>query len=127
MIKVVAALIKKNGLILLGKRAKGRLKGLWEFPGGKIEQDEDIFDVIKREILEELQASIIPEKVIGTFSHKYSFDTIHLTLISCKFLNLKQEIVSDGSHADFAWIDPNDNKRKLAPLDQKILTNLYIE
>jgi len=42
MITVVAALIKKNGKVLIAKRATGdeNTLGKWEFPGGKVELNE---------------------------------------------------------------------------------------
>ena len=43
MITVVAALIKKDNKFLIAKRATGdkNVLGKWEFPGGKVEADED--------------------------------------------------------------------------------------
>ena len=53
MIKVVAAIIEKDGKILFCKRgAGGNCAGLWEFPGGKIEEGETPFEAIIREIKE---------------------------------------------------------------------------
>ena len=39
-IKVAAAVIEKDGKILIAKRAYGTQKGRWEFPGGKLEEGE---------------------------------------------------------------------------------------
>ena len=40
-IDVTAAIIRKNGKILIARRATGQhLAGLWEFPGGRIENRE---------------------------------------------------------------------------------------
>lgn len=39
-IEVVAAIIIKDGLIFATQRGYGEHKGLWEFPGGKIEAGE---------------------------------------------------------------------------------------
>ena len=43
MIKVVAALIEKDNKVLIAKRSTGdpNVLGKWEFPGGKVEQNED--------------------------------------------------------------------------------------
>ena len=51
MIKVVAALIENDNKVLLARRSTGDINvlGKWEFPGGKVEQDEDEFKAIERE------------------------------------------------------------------------------
>ena len=41
-IKVVAAIIEKDGKILATQRGYGDMKGGWEFPGGKVEPGEAI-------------------------------------------------------------------------------------
>ena len=54
-IHVVAALIERDGLILVGQRPEGtHLAGLWEFPGGKPELGETSEQALARELHEEL-------------------------------------------------------------------------
>ena len=55
LINVVAAVIvNSGGKILIAKRKEGKsLENLWEFPGGKVEKDEDEESCLKREMLEE--------------------------------------------------------------------------
>jgi 8-oxo-dGTP diphosphatase len=56
----VGILMKPNGDVLLGQRPQGKpYAGYWEFPGGKVEQDESILDALKREFMEELGVQII--------------------------------------------------------------------
>ena len=53
-IDVVAAVIKKNNLILIANRSfKPSSNGIWEFPGGKVEENETFTSALKREIKEE--------------------------------------------------------------------------
>ncbi len=55
---VTAAVIRRDGKVLLAKRpSKGLLGGMWEFPGGKIEKDETLEECLAREIREELDAN----------------------------------------------------------------------
>ena len=49
----VAAIIRKNGRVLLGKRKGAHATGLWGFPGGHLEWNEGVEDGARREILEE--------------------------------------------------------------------------
>ncbi len=47
-IKVVAAIIERDGRILATQRGYGDMKGGWEFPGGKVEQGETSEQAVKR-------------------------------------------------------------------------------
>ena len=51
-IEVVAAVIVKDGTILATQRGYGEFKGKWEFPGGKVEKEENLEQAIIREIKE---------------------------------------------------------------------------
>ena len=54
-IDVVAAVVKQDGRYLLGRRpADKRHGGLWEFPGGKIQEGETLLQAADRELQEEL-------------------------------------------------------------------------
>ncbi len=59
-IKVVAAVIEnEHEEILCALRSPTMtMPNLWEFPGGKVEEDEDLYTAIQREILEELGCHI---------------------------------------------------------------------
>ena len=49
--KVTAAVIEKDGKVLIAKRHKGdRHGGRWEFPGGKIDPGETPEECLKREL-----------------------------------------------------------------------------
>ena len=53
-ILVVAAIIRRERTVLLGRRPDHkRHGGLWEFPGGKMEEGETEVDAVTRELLEE--------------------------------------------------------------------------
>src|SRR5687768_4636839 len=72
LIKVVAAVIERDGRILVGQRRKSDSRGVkWEFPGGKVERGEAPTAALARELEEELgiQARIGPE--IVRYSHEY--------------------------------------------------------
>ena len=53
-VHVAAAIIEKDHQILIAKRLKGTHKDLWEFPGGKIEENESSKQALIREIKEEM-------------------------------------------------------------------------
>lgn len=54
IIKVAAAIIKRNNKIFATQRGYGEFKDGWEFPGGKVEKAETAEAALIREIKEEL-------------------------------------------------------------------------
>lgn len=52
--EVVAAVIERGGTVLICQRKTGRHALKWEFPGGKVEPEEDYRDALARELREEL-------------------------------------------------------------------------
>ena len=57
-VEVVAAIIQNGDKFLATKRGYGEFKGLWEFPGGKIDAGETNEEALIREIKEELNCDI---------------------------------------------------------------------
>jgi 8-oxo-dGTP diphosphatase len=70
VINVAAAVIEREGRILICQRRGGRHALKWEFPGGKIEPGEDARSALARELREELQI----EAAIGALLHS---ETVH--------------------------------------------------
>lgn len=67
MIDVVAALIEREGKLLLARRdASSDQAGLWEFPGGKVETGESQPAALERELQEELGIKATVEEFIAT-------------------------------------------------------------
>lgn len=64
MIVVAAALADERGRFLLQQRAPGRaMAGLWEFPGGKVEEGELPETALVRELREELGIEVAADKL----------------------------------------------------------------
>ena len=73
MTRVVMGLLFSDSCrILIAKRNQSkRYGGLWEFPGGKIEQGESIEEALAREIMEELDAPIMVGRVYPGYLFEY--------------------------------------------------------
>lgn len=77
-IRVVAAVIVKNGKVFSTQRGYGEFKDGWEFPGGKIEAGESPQEALHREILEELVTEVKVEELLGTI--EWDYPTFHLSM-----------------------------------------------
>ena len=89
MITVVAALIEKNGKYLIAKRSTGdsNVLGKWEFPGGKVEPNEDELDAIEREIKEEFEINIKAIEYLVNNVCMYPNKTVDLRLYECMYIS----------------------------------------
>ena len=107
MIKVVAAIIEKDGKILFCKRgAGGNCAGLWEFPGGKIEKGETPFEAIIREIKEELSADIEPTEIFCEYPFSYPEKEIYFYFIKAKLVS---EEIDPTFHSEIKWLSPSES------------------
>ena len=81
LIRVVVAIIKKNGKLLVAERPPGKpYSGYWEFPGGKIEANEESAAALKRELQEELGIQVLLAKPWFTHTHTYPDKTVLLEM-----------------------------------------------
>lgn len=71
IVNVVAAIIKKDDKIFATQRGYGEFKDGWEFPGGKVEENETPEEAIVREIKEELNTTIKVDKYLDTIEYDY--------------------------------------------------------
>jgi len=84
MIHVVAAVIEDDDRFLLTRRQKGvHLEGMWEFPGGKIDEGESREAALRRELREELDVDIEVQELIFDISHDYPERTVVLYFYRC--------------------------------------------
>ena len=105
-ITVVAAIIRRNGRILITRRLDDvHLPGLWEFPGGKVEANETLHAALEREIFEELGVQIrVLEKVL-TVEHEYPSKSVLLHFFNCAIVSGEPQPMEV---ADMLWVEPAD-------------------
>ena len=69
----VAAIVNNDREVLIALRqAHQHQGGFWEFPGGKVEQSETVYDALKRETEEELDLKITQASSLLQVSHQYA-------------------------------------------------------
>lgn len=120
---VTAAVIERNGLILLAQRKPGTHMGLkWEFPGGKLEWGEDPRAGLVREIREELGIVIEVGDVVEVVSHTYEDRHIVLMGYRCRYVSGEIQLLEVQ---DVHWVYPEVLLTyDLAPADVPIVEKL---
>lgn len=109
-IEVVAAVIRKDNMILATQRGYGEFKGGWEFPGGKIEAKETNEEALIREIKEELDMKIKVHDLLQTVYYEYP--TFYLTM-HCYWCTMEEETFILKEHEDYKWL----NKKTLRTIE----------
>jgi 8-oxo-dGTP diphosphatase len=104
MKQVVAALIVRENKILICQRAEDQAMPLkWEFPGGKVEHDEDLKDALHRELEEELGIDAVIGRKIAAIQHNYA-NGASLQLYFYRVDQFKKEI-DNRIFRDVRWVD----------------------
>ncbi|MDD4212030.1 MAG: (deoxy)nucleoside triphosphate pyrophosphohydrolase [Bacilli bacterium] len=119
--EVVAALIVRGEEIFCCQRGnKGECALKWEFPGGKIEQDESHEEALIREIKEELNSTIKVIKYITTIQHQYNSFSLTMHVYECELVEGKLEL---SEHLNFMWLRKERlNQVDFADADKKIVS-----
>ncbi len=100
---VTAAILQRNGKILIARRKQGRHAGKWEFPGGKVDAGETPEACLARELHEEFGIDVEVGAAFAESVYDYRHGTIRL---------LAYHVYWDGDelqprdHDKFVWLPP---------------------
>lgn len=117
LIKVVGAIIENdNNEILCALRSpKMDISNYWEFPGGKVEENESLSEAIVREIQEELKCTIQVVALFNDNTHEYENFIVNLITLKCRLIS-GTPIATE--HSKLIWLKrENLPSLKWAPAD----------
>jgi A/G-specific adenine glycosylase len=125
---VTAAVIRHDGRVLLAQRPEdGLLGGLWEFPGGTLEEDDpDLQACLQREIREELDVEIIVDEAFGQYDHAYTHFKITLHAFFCRLAEGALPKALDGQALVWAAL-PELPDYPMGKVDRQIARRLIKE
>ncbi len=125
-VKVVCCLIEYDNKILICQRNDNKFKDMWEFPGGKIEENETSFEAIIREIYEEL--NLIINNPIFIFNVTYDYEDFKLKMDVYKIKVDNIDNINNNVHKNYIFIDlKNIGQYTMLPADYLILDKLGIK
>jgi A/G-specific adenine glycosylase len=125
---VTAAVIRRDGRVLLAQRPKsGLLGGLWEFPGGTQEEsDQNLQACLMREIREELGVAVHVGEPFGRYQHAYTHFKITLHAFLCELAGAEEpkNLASDA----LAWVRVSElGEYPMGKVDRQIARKLVKE
>jgi 8-oxo-dGTP diphosphatase len=105
-VRVVAAVIRRGGRILITRRhGHAERGGQWEFPGGKVEPGELEPAALRREILEELGCEVTVGALLARTVHRYPDLEVELAFFSCELANGSEPRLLGAAGMDWAQPD----------------------
>ena len=120
---VTAAIIRRGEMVLIACRpGQGLLGGLWEFPGGKQQDGEDLPDCLRREICEELGVEVKVGDQVGIYKHAYTHFRVTLYAYHCALLAGEPRPLQV---ADLRWVSPAElSLYPMGKIDRQISNTL---
>ncbi len=125
LLVVAVALIDADGRILLSKRPEGKsLAGLWEFPGGKLEQGERPEAALIRELDEELGIKVEEPCLAPLTFASYAYPDFHL-LMPLYVCRRWSGIATGQEGQTLKWVKPKDLRSyAMPPADEPLIPAL---
>jgi len=106
LLVAAAALIDVDGRVLICQRPPGKqLAGLWEFPGGKVEEGETPEACLIRELEEELGIEVAEACLAPFVFASHNYENFHL-LMPLYLLRRWKGVVTAKEHSALAWVKP---------------------
>lgn len=103
MIEVVSGILIRDGKCLIASRSYGSSKGMFEFPGGKVEAGESKEEALKREWKEELGIELESIRYFASSQDQQDY-RISLDFFLC---TSKEIPVKSNAHDQLVWTVPN--------------------
>ena len=119
------ALLDPDGRVLIAQRPLGKpMAGLWEFPGGKVEQGEAPEQTLIRELKEELGIVVNVACLAPLTFASHSYPDFHL-LMPLYVCRRWEGIVTAQEQQKLKWVRPAELKNyPMPPADEPLISHL---
>jgi 8-oxo-dGTP diphosphatase len=122
---VACALIDPDGRVLIAQRPEGKhMAGLWEFPGGKVEERETPEDALIRELKEELEIKMCKPCLAPLSFASHAYEDFHL-LMPLFAARRWEGVISPAEGQSIKWVRPNRLRDyPMPPADEPLIAHL---
>lgn len=129
LLVAAAALYDASGRVLICQRpAHKPLGGLWEFPGGKVEQNEAPEHALVRELKEELDLNIEPDALVPFAFASHAYPDFHLLMPLYAIARWEGDLKLDPNAAQaMKWVHPLELRTHAMPPADIVLVERLIE
>jgi ADP-ribose pyrophosphatase YjhB (NUDIX family) len=103
-----ALIIDDSGRVLLSRRAGDPGKGMWDIPGGFIEEGEAPLETLRREMEEETSLEIEPTEFLGGFADRYGDSGIYTLNLYWTARIVSGEPSPADDVVDLRWFSPDE-------------------
>ena len=114
------AVIERDGRVLLGRRRYDPSAGLWDLPGGFLDEHEHPLEALDRELAEETGLSVHPTEFLGVWMQPYDGRNV-LCLTWLATPTSGGERPGDDL-VELRWFGPNE-----LPADDELAFETYVE
>ncbi len=119
-------MIKDNKILLQRRNNPNKYGyGMLGMPAGHLEENENVYDALKREMKEELDIDITNSKIVQVMNLKGETDTYDAYFFNCDFNGEIKNMEEDNSKS-LEWIDINSDLKDLIPYEKYALEK-YLE
>ncbi|HID38036.1 MAG TPA: 8-oxo-dGTP diphosphatase MutT [Calditrichaeota bacterium] len=125
-VPVVAAILfnEKRQILITQRLQNSHLGGLWEFPGGRVENGETAELALRRELKEELDLDIRTGKLFWQATFEYDIKTVDISFYFCSLQEKDPFIKPIGVQA-YRWIEIEElTQFDFPPADREAIQRL---
>lgn len=124
-LRVVAAVIGRGERYLITQRRPSAvLAGLWEFPGGRVEEGETDSEALLREVLERVGVEVTVGACIGRRTHDYDGYSVELALYQAEIIGAAEPTAVRV--ADCRWVASSEFENYRFPAADQATMDLLL-
>jgi 8-oxo-dGTP diphosphatase len=120
-----AAIMKNNKVLMVKRKMTDSNPGIYELPGGKVEEKEDIIEGAKREVFEE--TSLKPKQIIAVLPGFEYYSSNHNKTRQFNFLmEIENGKIVLSEHDKYIWVNKNKFKKlNITPEMREVLKFIF--